>query len=68
MLVDGSYGAPVTLDKRCARIELHATTEAPSLVRSWTLLYDDDGGRARADRAGPHAGDGRGGVEADAQS
>ncbi|AIO85462.1 FG-GAP/YD repeat-containing protein [Burkholderia pseudomallei] len=48
VLVDGSYGAPVTLDKRCARIELHATTEAPSLVRSWTLLYDDDGGRGRS--------------------
>lgn len=48
VLVDGSYGAPVTLDKRCARIELHATTEAPSLVRSWTLLYDDGGGRGRS--------------------
>ncbi|AIP63175.1 hypothetical protein DR62_1707 [Burkholderia thailandensis] len=47
-IVDGSYGAPVTLDKRCSRIELHATTETPSLVRSWTLLYDDDDGRGRS--------------------
>ena len=48
VLIDGSYGAPVRLDMRCSRIELHVTTEAQSLVRSWTLLYDDDGGQGRS--------------------
>ena len=45
---DGTYGAPITLDKRCSSIELHVTTEAQSLVRSWPFLYDDDGGRGRS--------------------
>jgi RHS repeat-associated protein len=47
-VVDGSFGAPLVLDKRCSSIELHVTTEQPSLVRSWTLLYADEGGRGRS--------------------
>ena len=48
IVLDGSYGPPVTLDKRCCRVELHVTTEAQSLVRSWSFLYDDDGGAGRS--------------------
>jgi RHS repeat-associated protein len=47
-IVTGQYGAPITNTKRCNNIELHVTTEQPSLVRSWSLLYDDDGGRGRS--------------------
>ena len=48
VVLDGTYGAPVTLDKRCSGIELHVTTESQSLVRSWSFLYDDEGGRGRS--------------------
>jgi len=48
LLVDGSYGEPITIDERCNSIELHVTTETQSLVRSWQLLYDDNGGRGRS--------------------
>jgi len=48
LIVDGTYGQPITTDKRCSVIELHVTTEKQSLVRSWTLLYEDSGGRGRS--------------------
>jgi RHS repeat-associated protein len=48
ILLSGSYGAPVRITKRCDSIELHVTTEAVSLVHSWQLLYDDEGGRGRS--------------------
>jgi RHS repeat-associated protein len=48
IVADGSYGPLVTLDKRCSSIELHVTTESQSLVRSWSLLYDDDSGKGRS--------------------
>jgi RHS repeat-associated protein len=48
IVADGSYGMLVTLDKRCSSIELHVTTEAQNLVRSWALLYEDTSGRGRS--------------------
>ncbi len=47
-LISGSYGAPVRVTQRCNAIELHVTTEAVSLVRSWQLLYNDNGGLGRS--------------------
>lgn len=62
LIVNGQLGAPVTISKRCSSIELHVTTEAQSLVRSWTLIYEDDNGRGRsllaAIREQGHAADG----------
>jgi RHS repeat-associated protein len=62
LIIDGQYGAPITLSKRCGSIELHVTTEDQSLVRSWLLRYDDDSGRGRsmlsAIREQGHANDG----------
>ncbi len=62
VVADGSYGALVVIDKRCSSIELHVTTETQSLVRSWSLLYDDDSGRGRSQlsviREQGHAADG----------
>ena len=48
LVIDGSYGEPFTIDKRCSSIELHVTTEAQSVVRSWVLLYLDNAGRGRS--------------------
>jgi hypothetical protein len=48
VIIDGSYGRPITIDQRCSSIQLHVTTEAQTLVRSWTLLYLDNGGRGRS--------------------
>jgi len=48
LIIDGRYGAPITLSKRCSAIELHVTTEQESLVRSWALLYNDASGRGRS--------------------
>ena len=48
VVLDGTYGPPITLDKRCSGIELHVTTEMQSLVRSWSFLYDDNSGRGRS--------------------
>ncbi|MGA2736451.1 MAG: toxin TcdB middle/N-terminal domain-containing protein [Bryobacteraceae bacterium] len=48
LLVNGAYGAPIRTTQRCNAIELHVTTEAVSLVRSWQLLYDDDNGLGRS--------------------
>lgn len=48
VVLDGTYGPTITLDKRCRGIELHVTTETQSLVRSWSFLYDDNGGRGRS--------------------
>jgi RHS repeat-associated protein len=48
VIADGSHGALITIDKRCSAIELHVTTAAPTLVRSWTLLYDDNSGQGRS--------------------
>jgi RHS repeat-associated protein len=48
VVLDGSYGPPVLLATRCSGAELHVTTEAQSLVRSWSFRYDDGGGRGRS--------------------
>lgn len=48
LVINGLFGAPIQFAKRCNGIELHVTTEAQSLVRSWTFLYDDNGGRGRS--------------------
>jgi len=45
---DGRYGPLVVTARRCSRIELHVTTEAASLVRSWSFDYDDGGGAGRS--------------------
>jgi RHS repeat-associated protein len=62
VIADGSYGALVTIDKRCSAIELHVTAAAPTLVRSWTLLYEDESGQGRSRlsviREQGHAADG----------
>ena len=62
LLLTGAYGRPVRITKRCSLIQLHVTTEAVSLVRSWQLRYDDGGGLGRsllaAIREQGHAADG----------
>jgi RHS repeat-associated protein len=45
---DGSYGTAVMTSLRCRRIELHVTTENASLVRSWSISYDDAVGTGRS--------------------
>jgi RHS repeat-associated protein len=60
--VSGQFGAPIIAKTRCNLIELHVVTETQSLVRSWTLLYDDNQGRGRSQlsviREQGHAADG----------
>jgi RHS repeat-associated protein len=51
VVIDGSYGALINISKRCSAIELHVPTEAQSLVRSWTLIYNDNNGRGRSQLA-----------------
>lgn len=48
ILVNGSYGPTIRMTKRCNAIELHVTTEAVSLVRSWQLRYNDNNGLGRS--------------------
>jgi RHS repeat-associated protein len=48
LLINGSFGAPVRITKRCNAIELHVTSETVSLVRSWQLLYNDNHGQGRS--------------------
>jgi RHS repeat-associated protein len=48
LVINGQFGAPIVFGKRCSSIELHVTTEAQSLVRSWSLAYNDSGGRGRS--------------------
>ena len=48
ILVTGRYGAPIRTTQRANAIELHVTTESTSLVRSWQLFYNDNGGFGRS--------------------
>lgn len=47
-LTDGSLGVLLSIGARIAVIELHRTDLAASLLRSWHLGYDDDGGSGRS--------------------
>jgi RHS repeat-associated protein len=45
-LTSGRYGFLIQTKRRCSRIELHTTTIAPTLCRSWTLDYVQAAGNA----------------------
>ncbi|MFE9174376.1 toxin TcdB middle/N-terminal domain-containing protein [Streptomyces kebangsaanensis] len=58
VLIDAASGPPVVLNLRCRAIELHETTEAASLVRTWTLGYGDGRSLLTTIEEAGHAADG----------